>query len=752
MKKRELQYLKFVLKISILLVSIDSVNAKNFPEKSWESRTPSELGMSAKKLKRAADYIGGNGCIIKDGYLIYGWGKYTEPSDIASAAKPFYTHFLFKAIEDTKISSIDEPIAQYEKRLNVLNPNLGYKDKFITWRHLATQTACYGVSEKPGTAFVYNDWQMALFVDILFKQVYKTEVSEWDNKILHPLLTDLIECQDNPSLLAFGTNNRPGRIAISPRDFARFGLLYMNQGVWNKNQIIGQGFAKLAITDPLPNTIPRTSGVEAEMIKGQRTMGSQVIPDNQCEHKGSYSWLWWINGIDSNGKRNWPDAPFDTFAALGHGGKEALIVIPSYNLILSWNQSSIETDEKQNQSMKLVIQSINHLVSIQGITSDKNNRAHLIRRNGLPFFICGPGDPEDFLYRGKENPNGTRNGDQMQLIKKLAINGGNCIYMIGIRSHGGDGDPSQNPFMDHNPNKQLNEEILNQWESWFEEMDKNDILIFFIFYDDSTCIWNTGDEVCAQEKTFFENIVNRFKKFDNLIWCIAEEYQEVYTAKRISKLASIIRRCDEFKHPIAVHSLDGIIDFGILGDDQNIDQFAIQYNVKSATELHNGMVKAWNLARKRYNINMSESAGFGTGESARKKCWACAMAGANVMVLDMDIANTPLSDLEDCRNLIRFMKFTNFNQMIPSDELASDATDYVLSSGKDFILYSKDSSKPMGIKRINPGTYELAWFDCINGRWTIEPHVRVFKTKTKFEIPCTLGKEVALYLRNEQKK
>ncbi len=357
----KLKYPKLILKIAIFLISIDSVNAKNFPVKSWESRTPAELGMSAEKLKKAADYIGGNGCIIKDGDLIYGWGKYTEPSDIASAAKPFYTHFLFKAIEDKKIPSIDEPIARYEKRLNMLNPSLNYKDKFITWRHLATQTACYGVSEKPGTAFVYNDRQMALFVDILFKQVYKTEISEWDNKIFHPLLTDLIGCEDNPTLLAFGANDRPGRIAISPRDFARFGLLYLNQGAWNKNQIIGQGFAKLAITDPLPNSIPRTSGVQAEMIEGQRTIGSQVIPDNQCEHKGSYSWLWWVNGIDSNGKRNWVDAPHDTFAALGHGGKEALIVIPSCNLILSWNQSHIDTDEEQNHAIKLVIQSINHL-------------------------------------------------------------------------------------------------------------------------------------------------------------------------------------------------------------------------------------------------------------------------------------------------------------------------------------------------------------------------------------------------------
>ena len=44
------------------------------------------------------------------------------------------------------------------------------------------------------------------------------------------------------------------------------------------------------------------------MIPGQRTMGSKVIPDNQTDHMGSYSWLWWINGVDREGKRHWANA------------------------------------------------------------------------------------------------------------------------------------------------------------------------------------------------------------------------------------------------------------------------------------------------------------------------------------------------------------------------------------------------------------------------------------------------------------
>ncbi len=55
-----------------------------------------------------------------------------------------------------------------------------------------------------------------------------------------------------------------------------------------------------------------------------------------------------------------------------------------------------------------------------------------------PYFLCGPGDPEGFLYRGTRNPDGTRNGDQEALIEKVRVNGGNCIYLMAVRTHGGD--------------------------------------------------------------------------------------------------------------------------------------------------------------------------------------------------------------------------------------------------------------------------------------------------------------------------
>jgi len=332
-----------------------------FPGKEWDIVAPDQVGLDAQKLKELSDYTGGFGCVVRHGYMVYAWGDASKRKDVASAAKPVYAHFLFKTVEDGKIPGLDEQVNKWEPRLNQIDRELGYKDRNITWRHLANQTSCYGLTEAPGTAFAYNDWQMALFWDTLFLKVYGVSYEMVDAEVLHPQLTNLLACQDNPTFMAFGTGGRPGRLAISPRDFARFGLLYLCKGKWGDSpagragkQLLTPEHVTLAVTSPLPNSIPRTAGRAAEMIQAQRSIGSEKIPDNQCDHLGSYSWLWWTNGIDRDGKRHWPDAPLDTYGCFGHGGLRAMVVMPSLNLIISWNDTRISGSQMENHVLKLL--------------------------------------------------------------------------------------------------------------------------------------------------------------------------------------------------------------------------------------------------------------------------------------------------------------------------------------------------------------------------------------------------------------
>ena len=429
-----------------------------YPGKEWTIKEPEEVGLDAENLREISDYAGGSGCIVRYGYMVYTWGDASRRRDIASAAKPFYTHFLFKALEDGKISGLYERVNTWEPRLNQINKDLGYKDRNITWRHLANQISCYGLVEAPGTAFDYNDWQMALFWDTLFLKVYGVTYETVDAKVFHPTLTDVLQCQDDPTFMAFGVEDRPGRVGISPRDFARFGLLYLRKGQWKDKQLIGRGLARMAVTNPLPNSIPRAGNIAAEIIPGQRSIGSKRIPDNQCDHIGSYSWLWWINGVDRNGARHWPGVPVDTYGCFGHGGLRAMVVLPALDAIISWNDTKIRGSEMENHVLTLLKDAV--VSSKSGrIIVDLEHPQWLKHESGRPFFMCGPGNPEDFLYRGTLRPDGTRDGDQMELIEKMKGTGANCIYLMAVRSHGGDGDKTHNPFVNNDPRNSFNPKV-----------------------------------------------------------------------------------------------------------------------------------------------------------------------------------------------------------------------------------------------------------------------------------------------------
>jgi hypothetical protein len=195
---------------------------------------------------------------------------------------------------------------------------------------------------------------------VLFLKVYGATYANVDSTVLHPMLTDLLQCEDNPTFLAFGSSNRPGRVGISVRDFARFGLLYLRQGNWNGTQLIDRDQAVQAVTSPLSNSIPRTAGQAAEMCPDARSLGSNKVPDDQTDHEGSYSWAWWTNGTSRSGQRHWPDAPPDTFGAFGHAnGQRAVVVIPSLDLVVSWNDTMLGNKPgNPNEALRRLVEAV----------------------------------------------------------------------------------------------------------------------------------------------------------------------------------------------------------------------------------------------------------------------------------------------------------------------------------------------------------------------------------------------------------
>jgi hypothetical protein len=382
------------------------------------------------------------------------------------------------------------------------------------------------------------------------------------------------------------------------------------------------------------------------------------------------------------------------------------------------------------------------------LTVDPSNRRWLFK-DGAPFFFCGPGDPEDFFHRGTLNANGTRNGDQSTIISRFAGTGANSIYAIAVRSHGGDGGSTENPFVNHDPNQGVNAAVLDQWDSWIGALDDAGVVTFFLFYDDGTLVWDTGNSVGTAEANFIRTVVDKLEHHDHLVWCVAEEYSEAFSVTRASAIAQKIAEYDGQDHPIAVHELPGpIFDFP---NDPYVDSFAMQLGVgTTAPQAHNSVVQAWQDADGRYNVIMSELVDhYSDRTTSRKICWAAAMGGSTVMVHGMDVINTPTEALRDCGRLATFFESVPFQVMAPSDALRRAQTDYVL--GNMAVGYVRDSSNLTGLMGLNvpagaAGTYDLRWLDTASGTTTTQLHVNVPAGERTWPKPAGFGTEVALSL------
>ncbi|MEX0716085.1 MAG: DUF4038 domain-containing protein [Planctomycetaceae bacterium] len=450
--------------------------------------------------------------------------------------------------------------------------------------------------------------------------------------------------------------------------------------------------------------------------------------------------------------------------------RRALRSFPAFGLLIAMSAGSsafgdaaaefFPPHESEGDSRKPAVTVIAPVVppDASRIVVDPANPRWLFRKDGRPFFMCGPGDPEDFLYRGKRNADGTRDGDQIAIIEKLAGTGANCLYVQAIRSHGGDGDRTHNPFIDNDPAKGLNDKVLDQWEEWFAEADRRGILMMLFLYDDSARVWRTGDELGEPERAFVHALVKRFSRFDHLIWCIAEEYQEALSPKRVSNLAAEIRAAGDKDHAIAVHKLTGT-DFREFAGDPHIDQFAMQLEARDAEEMHRLVLRASTSANGRYGLNMSECAGHASRgrDEIRRMNWAAAMAGAYVMVYPLDVADTPVEQLEDCGRLVKFFERTDFHMMSPRDDLAvADAT-WILAdlaadeAGKTAtraIVYARELKNGVGIKNFPAGDYSLTWCDCVTGAMHEIPTRKLSSAQAlMIEPPAGLAGEAALFLR-----
>lgn len=112
------------------------------------------------------------------------------------------------------------------------------------------------------------------------------------------------------------------------RDFARFGLLYLNDGAWNGERILPEGWVKFSSTP---------------------TVGAK---------RGQYGAQWWTNAGEKNNPANrpYPNVPTDSFNADGFEG-QFIFVVPSKKLVVV-RLGLTKTDFDMNKLVSNIVESL----------------------------------------------------------------------------------------------------------------------------------------------------------------------------------------------------------------------------------------------------------------------------------------------------------------------------------------------------------------------------------------------------------
>lgn len=163
-------------------------------------------------------------------------------------------------------------------------------------------TASHPLKDKPGALWYYSSGNSNILSRIVRQTVGEKKYHAFPyDRLFHK--TGMYSAILEPD--ASGTFVGSSFMYASARDWARFGLLYLGDGVFNGERILPEGWVKLSAT-PAPATL-----------------------------RGQYGYQFWLNvGAKGNpADRLYPHAPTDMFLADGYEGQNVFI-IPSRQLVV----------------------------------------------------------------------------------------------------------------------------------------------------------------------------------------------------------------------------------------------------------------------------------------------------------------------------------------------------------------------------------------------------------------------------------
>lgn len=297
--------------VLIQAASADSV----FPAADWETAAPASQEMSAEKLDKAREWLASHnsrsGLVVRHGRIVAEW--YFREADrnskfaAYSTSKSLTSMATGLAIADGKLT-LDRTVGEHfpdvqpagKKAITVKqllsmtsgvhnNPGIGQRPDLFTY---ALGEA--PLDHPPGTKWDYNNTGLALLSPVFQKAAGKQLDDFLKERVFAPIgIAEgdwSWERRDGYAIPYSGCH-------INARGLGRLGLLVLNHGKWDGQQIVPADWLKESV------------GPSQDLNK-------------------AYGYLWWNNTTN-----RWPGVPKDAYAAMGRWDNNILIV-PSLDLVV----------------------------------------------------------------------------------------------------------------------------------------------------------------------------------------------------------------------------------------------------------------------------------------------------------------------------------------------------------------------------------------------------------------------------------
>lgn len=316
--------------LAVVLLPIGCGGGDGGPAWEWEVQSPAQQGMDAATLDGARAYAFQDGkqtqgvVVVRRGVIVAEWYEDGAGPDSYAAswsvAKSFTSALIGIALAEGAIPSVDVPLADYfpawqgtghaDIRLeHVLHMASGLQwsedydirnagESDVAQLVLTTESPLAYVLERPlaaapDTVFHYSSGDTLLLSGVLQEATGMPAGDYARERVFEPLGMDSAEWWSAKT----GETLTYCCLDMTSRDFARFGLLYLQGGTWNGDEVVP------------------ASWVQASLAPSPLYAG--------------YGYQWWLGGDGAA-------LPADLFAAIGHDG-QYIYIVPSLELVVVRN-------------------------------------------------------------------------------------------------------------------------------------------------------------------------------------------------------------------------------------------------------------------------------------------------------------------------------------------------------------------------------------------------------------------------------